>query len=716
MRWKTAAQLARSGAKRGRIAKRTAEEAQPHEPGRPPRPLGLTVSERRAWNRLRDELLVARKLWRDDGPKMLALVKAQGVFYRGGGGQSAKLHMTALRAELFDREPFPEPEATTTTENSGPSLEDFLADVRQGRETFLDRLVPDQTLCLDLVDGKPVAYGWPADDGATAGRQYCLDVIQGGIPSCQLLKRAAHRHLEDLETGASHGWFYDPLAARQIVTWFESFCGLKLQPWEVWLVTSLLAWKRPTGMRRFTECWLSVGRKNGKSALLAGLGLWGLVCDGEKRAQVYSAATKKDQAKIIFNDARWYVDANPGLRARLKKFINSLNDEESGGVFQPLSSDTRSMDGLRPSWVLADEVHEWDSREQWSKLASGIGSRTQPILIAATTAGAAQVGFAWGKFEVARKVLEGIFPEADTFVGIWELDEGDDFKDENNWIKANPNLGVSVSVESLRKLVADVEQDAAAQNDFFRYQMNRWVSFKVGRSIPIDRWDACRGADGDPMKLVEKFFEENGRTPCWGGIDLGLKEDLSAFVLLFKDFGTPITAIAAFWMPEVGLAEKERRWGVPLSSWVRAGWIELCDGEIVDPQIVQHGIAELCRGLNIHAIGYDDWNARVMAAKLHEATGITIFEVPQKPSTLTQPAKLFKNAIWQKQIRHFGNPVLRWMVGNTVLEEDPRHEGIMPKKFSDNEKIDGVQALLSAWAVGIENPGYLKSGGNPTLA
>lgn len=714
MRKKTAAQLKRSGAKRDRIAKRTAEEVCPHELGAPPRPQGLRVPERRAWNKLVKELLARRVLARDDGPRILALIRIRANAYRGTkrGWKEAE----ALLAEFRAREPFPE---ATGTNSQAPRLplSDFLAAVRLERETFTQRMVPDQTVCLDLIDGKPTAYAWPAGDAATTAREYCLAVTQDGIVACDLLRRACARTLLDMEDGAGRGLYYDPVAARNIARWYADFCGLKLADWQTWVVTSIFAWKKPGGTRRFSDAWISCGKKQGKTTLASGVGVFGLVADGEKFAEVYSAATKKDQARLIYRDAVRIVNANDELKAHVREFrTGSLVVEETDCTFQPLSSDVRSLDGLRPHFILADEIAEWESRHAWDKLCKGNVSRIQPLTFAITTAGESENCFAHNKHELAKKILTGTFPDDTTFVAVFQLDDGDDFKDEGCWPKANPCIGVTVQPEALRKILAEAIEDPSGQNAFQRYHCNRWVTFKQGRSVPIDKWDACRGADGDPMKLVEKLFEENSRTPVWGGIDLGLKEDLSAFVLLFKDFGTPITAIAAFWMPEVGLAEKQRRWGVPLSQWVRDGWIELADGEIVDPEFVQDGIAELCRGLNIHAIGYDDWNARVMASRLHEATGITIYEVPQKPSTLTQPAKLFKNAIWQKQIRHFGSPVLRWMVGNTVLEEDPRHEGIMPKKFSDNEKIDGVQALLSAWAVGIENPRYLKSGGNPTLA
>jgi phage terminase large subunit-like protein len=676
--------------------------------GVPERPKSLPFAQRRAWNKLTAELLAARKLYLDDGPKILEWLQATADRYRGTGAAKARGRARAAEiAASFDaRSPFPEAEPSVAIGEEPAlvaSLDAFLSDVRSERASFAARMVPGATVCRD-VSGP---YEWPPLDPAAVARDYCQQITQGAIPACELLRRSCARHLADLETGHERGLFFDPVAARNIAGWYANFCGLKLEPWEVWIVTSLFAWKKPSGARRFTDAWISMAKKNGKTTLASGIGLFGLIADGEKYAEVYSAATKKDQARLIYRDAVRAVHCNAELKAVLKEFtganIASLLVQETDSRFEPLSSETKSMDGLRPYFILADEIHEWESREQWDKICKGTVSRSQPLTFAITTAGESENCFAHNKHALATKILTGVFNDDSTFVAIYQLDPDDDYRNERNWVKANPNLGISLQPEALRKILAEAEADPSGQTAFQRYHANRWVSFKSGRSIPAAKWEACRGADYlpaemTPLDLRKQFLEDNYLEKCWGGLDLGLISDLSCYVLLFP-LSDHVTIIPYFWMPEFALFEKEKSWEVPLSTWAREGWIKLIEGDMCDPRIIRQDILDLCSNGpgKIQSISFDPWQARVLMAELAESKVCECREVPQKPSELTTPAREFKQAIWNGTLWHLDNPVLRWMAGNVVLEEDEKHGGLMPKKLSVKEKIDGVQAAISAW-------------------
>jgi len=728
---KTAEQLKASGAKRGRVARRRASESCRHELGVPERPAGKTRAFRNAWNQLCAELLAARKLFKDDGQRLLDLIQARADLYRGAGErkEQARQRLAQLEADFDSRQPEPEPVATPEVgEIPAPAitLDAFLAAVKHERNTLTARLVPGQTVLNDIGAGgqnafenqnsnasSPSPYAWTKDDAATVARDYCQQVTQGGIVACELLKRACARHLADLENGAARGLFYDPVAARNIVQWFEVFCGLHLEGWEVWIVTSLFAWKGPAGLRRFREALISVARKNGKTALSAGIGLWGLVCDGEPFAEVYSAATKKDQARIIWKDSARYRTANPELSAHVKRYINSLTVDES--LFQPLSADTRSLDGLRPHFILADELAEWNDSSQWEKLVTGTASRTQPLVVATTTAGASQQGFAYGKFDVAAKILNGVIVDDSMFAAIYALEKEDDYADEKNWPKANPNLGVSVNVEVLRKQLRECQQSPSALNSLLRYHMNQWVSFKAGRSIPAEKWNACRGYPDMPnasaQELLKEFLEVNFDQRCYGGLDLGLVNDLTSFVLLWPrvkmrsgEYLDKVVAVALVWVPEVGLLEKEKSWNVPLTSWVRQGFIKALPGDMTDTRIVAADIKEICAGGpgKVVSVGYDPWAARVMCAQLAESKCAEFIEVPQKYSSLTVPCRELKEHIFAGNLWHLGNPVMRWMFSNVVIAKNEKHGGIIPQKLSPNEKIDIVQATCTAWARMLE--------------
>ena len=680
-----------------------------HAPGVPERPKSLPFAQRRAWNKLTTELLAARKLYLDDGPLLLDWLQATADRYRGTGAAKARGRARAaeISAKFEARTPSAEDPVVGSRDEkppfAAPTLEAFLADVRAERSTFAARLLPGQTVCRDIAG----VYEWPQGDPATVARDYCQQIMQGAIPSCDLLRRSCARHLNDLESGHERGLFFDPAAARNIATWYSDFCALKLEPWETWIVTSLFAWKKPSGARRFSDAWISMAKKNGKTTLASGIGLFGLVADGERYAEVYSAATKRDQAKLIYRDAVRAVHSNAELKAALKEFtganIASLLVQETDSRFEPLSSETKSMDGLRPYFILADEIHEWENREQWDKICKGTVSRSQPLTFAITTAGESENCFAHNKHALATKILTGVFNDDSTFVAIYQLDPDDDFRDERNWPKANPNLGVSLQPEALRKIIAEAEADPSGQTAFQRYHCNRWVSFKSGRSIPAAKWEACRGADYlpaemTPLDLRKQFLEDNYLEKCWGGLDLGLISDLSCYVLLFP-LSDRVAIIPFFWMPEFALFEKEKSWEVPLSTWAREGWIKLIEGDMCDPRIIRQDILDLCSNGpgKIQSISFDPWQARVLMAELAESRVCECKEVPQKPSELTTPAREFKQAIWNGSLWHLNNPVLRWMAGNVVLEEDEKHGGLMPKKLSVKEKVDGVQASITAW-------------------
>jgi phage terminase large subunit-like protein len=698
----------------------------PHVQGAPPRPKALTRATYNAWNRLVEELLPSGKLYQDDGPRLLEFIQARADWYKGTGERrEAGRKRAAEIQEFFDKRqppaPAPAPIPTAppengkspesgkpeTTKQPDANLEGFLADVKAERHTFAQRLQPGTTVCLE-TSGQ--VFTWPEGHAASIGRDYCQQITQGSAPACESLRRACARHLSDLERGHERGLFFDPAAAANVAAWYRDFIGLKLEPWEVWIVTTLFAWKRASGLRRFSEAWISVAKKNGKTALASGIGLFGLVADAEKYAAVYSASTKKDQARIAYGDAVRAVKGCPALLDYVRVFkTGKLAIEETDSWFEPLSSDVKSMEGLRPHFIIADEIHVWENRSQWDTLTKGVVSRPQPLIFAITTAGENKNTFAGSKYALAERILTGVFEEDSTFVAIYELDREDDPFDETVWIKANPNLGVSLQATALRKIAAEAQEDPSGRAAFMRYHANMWVSFRQGRSIATDKWDACRCAEStkdiDPKALRKMFLEENATAPCWAGLDLGETSDWSSYVLLFprctlngEEFEV-LTAVPFFWLPESGLLEKEKVYGVPLTQWVREGWVKIIEGDLADPRVIKADILKLLADGpgKVQSIGFDPWKAKVLCAEIGEETHIDCMAVPQKPSELTTPCKELKNAILFKKFWHLGNPPLRWQAGNLVIEPDGDSGGIRPKKLNPNEKIDGFSALINAY-------------------
>jgi phage terminase large subunit-like protein len=686
------------------IAARLAAEKPSFTLGYPVRPQGMSLQARKLWAAYAKYLYRYRLLAFTDGDLLRQLVCAKQV------GDNAEFQR--INQIFKSRKKFPEPSADVVEqkvdeEDGPPKLQDFLAGVESERATFQQRLVPNQTLCCDSAG----AYEWPEGDAATVARRYALDVIEGGIVAGELVRRAAQRFISDLETGHARGIFFDPIAARHIVQFADFFCGLKLLPWQVFVLANCYGFKKPSGARRYVEAWVSTAKKSGKTRLASCVALWGLIADQEKYPDCFSAATKKEQSRLVWRDAKRCVQDNPELAAYVQRWAGSLSVKDTDGSFTPLSSDEKSMDGLRPSTIIADEVAFWGDREQWDKLAKGVVSRIQPLVFAVTTAGSTKNCFAFGKFDLGEKILRGIFADDTTFVAIYSIDKEDDPMDDKCWPKANPSLGVTLQVEHLQKIRDEVLQAPSGLNAWLQYHCNIWPELTMSRagSIPARKWDVCAGLNlidaDDPKKACTKFLMMNKETPCFGGLDVGLTSDMSCFVMLwpkaiFAEGHEPENKrvlVAQFFMPEVGLLEKEKSWGVPLSTWAREGWIDLLPGDMTDPRLIRKYILEARSLFYIREIGFDAWNAQVLCSEINESGAVECVAVPQTAKELTAPARELLTTLNSKELVHLGNPCLAWHASNVILAEDEKHGGTKPEKMSPNEKIDGIAATLNAW-------------------
>ena len=684
---------------------RRKQEAAAFELGMPLCPSQYAYNDKplwEAWKKFAAQLLERRLLAFADGPALLELAKA----HKSG---QAELCQQLYDATWATRLPFPDPAPQLEH-----SLANFLAAVQRERETFVQRMVPSETVCH--VNGE--AYTWPEQRPAAIARQYALEVTQGNVIAGELIRRAAQRFLSDLETGHENGFFFDPVAALHICQFAEEFCGLKLMAWQTFVLANVFGWKKPSGARRFTEAWISCAKKNGKTRLASTVALWGLVCDQEKYPDVFSAATKKDQSRLVWRDAKRAVQDNSELCKHVKRWAGELQVAATDGSFTPLSADEKSMDGLRPHVIIADEVAFWGDREQWDKLVKGTVSRVSPLTFAVTTAGSTKHCFAFGKFDLGEKILRGIYKDDSTFVAIFSIDKDDEPTDEKCWAKSNPSLGITLRVEHLKKTRDEVVQDPSGMNAWLQYHCNVWPEITLSRAgaIPAVKWDACAGldliAEKSPWAATIKFLKLNDDTICFGGLDVGLTSDMSCFSMLwpravFAEKGEVIerkVLVAQFFMPEIGLLDKEKSWGVPLSQWAREGWIQLLPGDMADPREIRKYILGMSAHFVIREVGFDSWNAQVLCAEINEGSAVQCVAVPQTAKELTAPARELLTAVHNKELVHFGNPVMAWHAGNVILAEDERHGGTKPAKLSFNEKIDGISSSLNAWHRMLANP------------
>lgn len=537
--------------------------------------------------------------------------------------------------------------------------------------------------------------------------RYVDAVLSGEQVACRWVRLACERHRRDLKIGHERGLWFDETAARVAVAFFAMLRHWKgewagkpvaLEPAQQFWIWSLFGWKREDGTRRFRTAYLEVARKNGKTTIAAGVGLFLAFVDGEPGAEVYSAATKKDQARISHKDAVQMVSRSPQLKQMIGVFRDNLHEIRSGSKFEPLASDSNSLDGLNIHGTIADELHAWPGNQLWGVLKTATGSRRQPLMLAITTAGLDQQGVCYQQREYVARILKGII-EDDAYWGIiytldtkndWaDLEVDDDWQNEANWVKANPMLGVSKKLSTVQADAREAANKPTELNNFLRWHLNVWTT-AVTRWVNPILWNKCGETAVDEEELA-------GR-PCYGGLDLSSTGDVTALVLVFTpdEESEPYTAICRFWLPAENMVERVRRDQVPYDVWARLGYLRLTPGNVVDYDFILAEIADLRDRYDIQEIGFDRWGSTKIQTNLMNMGGDEwIVPIGQGFASMSPPMKETGRLISSNKLAHGNNPVLTWMSDNLVAREDPAGN-IKPDKEKSREKIDGMVALIMA--------------------
>lgn len=517
---------------------------------------------------------------------------------------------------------------------------------------------------------------------------------------CRLRQLAIARQAADLERLPALGYSYDRAAADRVIRFFREYLrhhkgewagqALTPGPWQAdEILRPVFGWRRQDGTRRFRVAYIELPRKDGKSTMGAGVGLYLTVSDQEAGAEVYSAATKKDQAKIVHDAAKAMLKTSPRLQRFAKQLRNSIYCERLGSKFEPLGADSSTLDGLNPHGLIIDELHAHSDRHVYDVLQTGTGARRQPLTFIITTAGVYDpVSIGWEMHELAVKVLEGAIADESFFAYITSADEGDDWREPRTWAKANPNLGISIKAEYLEAECARAQQSPAYENTFKRYHLNIWTQ-QVDRWITVERWNACPDSPVTPDQVA-------GRR-CFAGLDLSTKLDVTAAVLLFPPLQPDglWDVLWRFWVPEELVAERTRAHRLPdYAAWVRDGWLLQTPGNVIDYQLIRQEVNGLGKVCKVQEIGYDPWNASQLGVEL-QGDGFTLVEMRQGYKTLSEPAKALEALVLSRRLRHGGHPVARWMVSNVTVRTDP-NGNIAPDKSTAAGKIDGVVALIMA--------------------
>lgn len=499
---------------------------------------------------------------------------------------------------------------------------------------------------------------------------------------------------------------YDADAAQRAVQFFENYLThsvgewagrpFTLEGWQRDVVTTLFGWFRPDGRRRYRECYLTVARKNGKSTLGAGIGLKLTLADGEPGAKVYSAAADAEQAAIVFETAQAMVQASPPLRERTKLYRRSITAQRTHSAYKVLTAAPKTKHGLHAHGVLFDELHAQPNRELWDVLKTSTAARRQPLVLAMTTAGWDRASICWEVHDYACRVRDGQVRVGDFLPVVYEVPSDADWEDPRNWALANPNLGVSISMDYLEAQFARAKTTPAYENTFRNLHLNQWTG-QAARWLPMMQWHKI----GAPIYRAALA----GR-PCVGGLDLSIARDLTALVLLFPPIssGERWQVLCEFWLPRDRAAGSVDRDPAPYTEWARAGYLHLTPGNVVDYGAVRARILELASEFDLVELGYDPYNAEHLCnQQLGGEDGLLVRPIRQGFLTLSPACKELERMVLNGDLNHGNHPVLTWCADNAAVRIDPAGN-IKPDKAESRGRIDGIVALAMAVATAQAQP------------
>lgn len=534
--------------------------------------------------------------------------------------------------------------------------------------------------------------------------EYAQRVVSGEFLACRLHRLSCERHLRDLSRQCTTSFPYvldlDEAKRRvEFYRWLRHIDGeyagkpIELELWQKFVIGSAFGWKHyETGFRRFRTVYEETARKQGKSTKAAGAAISLAFFDSEEGAQVACAATKRDQALIVFETAKTMVRRSPQLAKRIGIYKSHLHVVVRAQSLKPLGADADTLDGLNIHGAIVDEVHAHRTRAMVDVLETATGARRQPMLYYITTAGLDQRTVCWELRTYATKILEGVFEDETWFPLITGIDEGDDWTKEDTWKKANPNYNVSVKEDDLRRKVARALRSPEAKAAFLCKHLNVWTQ-AAGRAIDLAEWDKSSNRGDHSWRDLREAMRGK---KCVLGLDLANTTDIAAAVYYFEEADGSATVVPFFWIPEERLLDRVKRDRVPYDVWLEEGLIIATPGAIIDYRQIQRDINEQATRYRVEELGFDPWNATQLATDLGpDGDGFKTVVVRQGTRNLNESTKAFLDMVVAGTLRHGGHPVLRWMASNLVVRTDAAGNK-MPDKERSIEKIDGISALIVA--------------------
>lgn len=461
---------------------------------------------------------------------------------------------------------------------------------------------------------------------------------------------------------------------------------MELLPWQEKIIRDLFGTMRPDGKRQYRTAYIEVPRKAGKSTLSAAIALY-LLFEGEPGAEVYSAAADREQASIVFEQAKAMVEASPELSRFAETYRRSIAVPALNASYKVLSADAPTKHGLNAHGIVFDELHAQPNRELWDVLTTSTGAREQPLVVAITTAGYDRESICYELHEYAVKVRDGVIDDPSFYPVVFSADDGDEWDDPATWHKANPSLGVTVQEEFYLSEARRAKEMPAYQNTFRRLYLNQWTQ-QATRWIDLSLWDENGGTISEAAL--------RGRT-CYGGLDLAAVSDLTAWVMAFPRDDDPemVDLLCRFWCPEKRLSDSSNRYRDQYRQWAREGYLTVTPGDATDYAYVREQVLADAMQFRIVDLNVDRlFQAHQLATEL-ENEGMTVFGMGQGFLSMATPVAEFHRRLLNRKINHGNNPVLRWMADGVVVKQDPAGN-LKPDKASSQSKIDGIVAAIMA--------------------
>lgn len=535
--------------------------------------------------------------------------------------------------------------------------------------------------------------------------QYAKAVLSGKITASRKIIKT-YQHLRDEIESPSGIYRFDEKRGGHVITFFEKYLRhsqgkwggqlIKLELWEKAMLQAAFGFVDPDGYRQYQRVILIIGKKNGKSFISSGIGLYLLMADGEAGPQIYSVATTRDQAKIVWTEAKRMRNKAGAIRKRTRATVSEIAFDQMDGTFKPLASNADNLDGLNSHGVLMDEFHQWKNGQRlYDIMADGITARDQPMIFMTSTAGIVRGDIYDDIYEEATRIINGYgdpdgYADQRTLPIIYELDKREEWTNQSSWIKANPNIGVSKSIEALSEKVERAKQNPTQIKNLLTKEFNipetsgeAWLSFEE-----IDNREVFDLAELKPDYAI-------------AGVDLSKTTDLTSACILFsRPQDEKIYVKSMFWMPADTVEKRVREDKAPYDKWIDQGWIRVCEGNIIQYKDIIAWFEELRNDHDVYIswIGYDAWSAQYFVDDLKSRYGEYCLEpVRQGKQTLSAPMYALGADLSAHKVIYNNNPALKWCMANVSIDRD-KNGNIQPiKAVSQQKRIDGFAALLDAY-------------------